>query len=154
MFSSLLMLRCWITPVAVLTTHGTRYTGARDRASVSREVHGKGRFRLRRGTHHTLFTFCAAHSSTQQLSLHTFFLAEYYLYSFACILPGPSIFLRMFSNIENTFVTQQVDGGPTLCSKLEGGAPKPPGNVQSLKISGGIVQKATAGGKKSCFGTA
>ena len=42
--------------------------------------------------------------------LHVF-LSEYYLYSFAYILPGASVFSRIFSNIENIFVTRQVDGG-------------------------------------------
>ena len=39
------------------------------------------------------------------------FLAKYYLYSFAYILPRPSTFSRIFSNIENIFITRQVDGG-------------------------------------------
>ena len=68
------------------------------------------------------------------------FLSKYYLYSFAYILPRPSIFSRIFSNIENIFVTRQVDGGKKS-PKYTVASPKPPGNAQNLKISACIDPK-------------
>ena len=69
--------------------------------------------------------------------LHAF-LCKGYLYSLHHILSGPSIFSRIFSNIEN-ILTRVYRRRPKV-------APKPAQNLQNLKISVGIDPKPTVEG--------
>ena len=69
--------------------------------------------------------------------LHAF-LCKGYLYSLHHILSGPSIFSRIFSNIENILTSRR--------STETKSRSKPAQNLQNLKISVGIDPKPTVEG--------
>ena len=71
------------------------------------------------------------------------FLCKGYLYSLHHILSGPSIFSRIFSNIENILTSRR--------STETKSRSKPAQNLQNLKISVGIDPKPTVEGGNSCF---
>ena len=76
---------------------------------------------------------------------------EKFFVTVAYILPGPSIFSRIFSNIENIFVTQQLDEAKNRY-KVQGVAPKPPEKKpQHFKDTYCIDSKLTVMGAKELF---
>ena len=76
-------------------------------------------------------------SPTRLWPLHAF-LCKGYLYSLHHILSGPSIFSRIFSNIENILTSRR--------STETKSRSKPAQNLQNLKISVGIDPKPTVEG--------
>ena len=78
-----------------------------------------------------------AGSSSKSWPLHAF-LCKGYLYSLHHILSGPSIFSRIFSNIENILTSRR--------STETKSRSKPAQNLQNLKISVGIDPKPTVEG--------
>ena len=75
--------------------------------------------------------------SNARWPLHAF-LCKGYLYSLHHILSGPSIFSRIFSNIENILTSRR--------STETKSRSKPAQNLQNLKISVGIDPKPTVEG--------